>query len=150
MSEIERKSTRLVRQASDSAAPLSGVASVSDTDLRRASSGGTATFPSSSTSSETRGGFWPYLRIARVDHWFKNAFMALGTLLALFYHPDLFTWNSALPLVLATAATCLVASSNYVLNEILDGPTDRLHPTKRNRPVPSGQVNIPVAYAEWL
>ena len=35
-------------------------------------------------------------------------------------------------------ATCLVASSNYVLNELLDGPHDRLHPEKQHRPVPSG------------
>jgi len=108
------------------------------------------TFPISSTPSETRGGFWPYVQIARVDHWFKNAFMALGTLLALFYRPDLLTPGNSLVLVLALGATCLVASSNYVLNEILDGPTDRSHPTKWSRPVPSGQVNIRIAYAEWL
>jgi 4-hydroxybenzoate polyprenyltransferase len=53
-------------------------------------------------------------------------------------------------LALASFATCLVASSNYVLNEILDGPTDRLHPKKRFRPVPAGLVSLPIAYAEWL
>jgi decaprenyl-phosphate phosphoribosyltransferase len=97
-----------------------------------------------------RGGLWPYVQIARVDHWFKNAFMILGTVLALFYQPDLFTWGSAWAFSLAVAATCLVASSNYVLNEILDGPTDRLHPKKRSRPVPSGRVSVPLAYLEWL
>src|SRR4051812_28410843 len=90
MSEIDRKSTRLVPPAPGSAAPSSpGAASVNDTDPGRSSSGDTRTFPISSTASETRGGFWPYVQIARVDHWFKNAFMALGTLLALFYRPDL-------------------------------------------------------------
>ena len=44
------------------------------------------------------------------------------------------------PLALAVLATCLVASSNYVLNELLDAPTDSLHPEKRYRPVPSGRV----------
>ena len=29
-------------------------------------------------------------------------------------------------------------------------PTDRSHPVKRHRPVPSGQVFLPVAYAEWI
>jgi len=47
-------------------------------------------------------------------------------------------------------ATCLIASSNYVLNEILDAPTDRSHPVKRNRPIPAGLVRLPIAYAEWL
>jgi decaprenyl-phosphate phosphoribosyltransferase len=96
------------------------------------------------------GGIWPYVQIARVDHWFKNSFMALGAVLAFFYEPTLLTWNSAIPLLLALLATCLVASSNYVLNEVLDGPRDRLHPVKRHRPVPSGRVNIPAAYIEWL
>jgi 4-hydroxybenzoate polyprenyltransferase len=37
-----------------------------------------------------------------------------------------------------------------VLNELLDGPNDRLHPEKRYRPVPSGRVRPALAYAEWL
>ncbi len=59
-------------------------------------------------------------------------------------------WSSLAPLALAVLATCLVASSNYVLNELLDGPNDRLHPEKRFRPVPSGRVRPALAYAEWL
>ena len=92
----------------------------------------------------------PYIQIARADHWVKNAFMLLGVLLACFYRPDVVRLASVWPLALAVVATCLVASSNYVLNELLDGPRDRSHPEKRNRPVPSGQVNMAVGYAEWL
>src|SRR3979409_1650691 len=55
-----------------------------------------------------------------------------------------------MPLLVAALATCLVASSNYVLNELLDGPNDRLHPEKRFRPVPSGRVRPALAYLEWL
>jgi 4-hydroxybenzoate polyprenyltransferase len=76
--------------------------------------------------------------------------MILGTVLAVFYRPELFSRTSILPLLLAVASTCLIASSNYVLNEILDGPRDRLHPQKRSRPVPSGRVRLSVAYVEWL
>jgi 4-hydroxybenzoate polyprenyltransferase len=43
-----------------------------------------------------------------------------------------------------------VASSNYVLNELLDAPRDRLHPQKKHRPVPAGLVRPAIAYAEWL
>ncbi len=92
----------------------------------------------------------PYIQIARIDHWSKNAFMVLGVLLAVFYRPDLASWAGAWRLLLAVLATCLVASSNYVLNEILDGPRDRAHPEKRDRPVPSGRVHLGLAYAEWL
>jgi decaprenyl-phosphate phosphoribosyltransferase len=91
-----------------------------------------------------------YVQIARIDHWFKNAFMLLGVILAVFYEPGVATWSSLVPLGIAVLATCLVASSNYVLNELLDGPNDLLHPEKRFRPVPSGRVRPAFAYAEWL
>ena len=98
----------------------------------------------SSTPPGRSTSLWPYVQIARVDHWFKNAFMLLGVILAVFYEPEVLSWASVVKLAVATLATCLVASSNYVLNEILDGPTDRLHPRKRERPVPSGQVRIEI------
>jgi 4-hydroxybenzoate polyprenyltransferase len=52
-------------------------------------------------------------------------------------------------LVLGLLAVCLVASSNYVLNEILDAPFDAHHPEKSQRAIPSGRVNIRLAYLEW-
>jgi len=100
--------------------------------------------------TKTRHGIWPYIRIARVDHWFKNAFMLLGVLLAFFYRPQLWDSGSIIPLTLAVVSVCLIASSNYVLNELLDGPLDALHPVKKYRPVPSGQVRPALAYAQWL
>ncbi len=93
---------------------------------------------------------WPYVQIARVDHWFKNAFMLLGVVLAMFYKPELWSSRSLVPLGLAVLATCLIASSNYALNELLDGPLDALHPSKKNRPVPAGKIRPALAYAEWI
>ena len=94
--------------------------------------------------------FWPYVQIARIDHWFKNAFMLLGVLLAFFYEPQLFGLGAVKPLLMALASTCLIASSNYTLNELLDGPNDKLHPEKRHRPVPSGKIVPAFAYVQWL
>lgn len=93
---------------------------------------------------------WPYIQIARVDHWFKNTFMLLGVLVAFFYEPISITWASIPKVALALLATCLVASSNYVLNEWLDGATDRFHPEKKHRPVPSGKIRSGLAILEWL
>jgi 4-hydroxybenzoate polyprenyltransferase len=76
--------------------------------------------------------------------------MALGVVLAYFCHPAAFGAGTALSLLVAVFATCLIASSNYVLNEILDAPTDRSHPVKKHRPIPSGRVKLLVAYAEWI
>jgi decaprenyl-phosphate phosphoribosyltransferase len=95
-------------------------------------------------------GIWPYLEVARPDHWVKNVFMILGVLLAFFYQPEAPSPRLAGSLALALAAVCLVASSNYALNELLDGPTDRAHPVKRHRPVPSGRVSPPLVVLEWL
>jgi 4-hydroxybenzoate polyprenyltransferase len=90
------------------------------------------------------------VQIARVDHWFKNAFMLLGVVLAFFYDPTLFSWSSVTLLGLAVLATCLIASSNYVLNELIDAPYDRLHPVKKSRPVPAGMIQPAGAVLEWL
>jgi 4-hydroxybenzoate polyprenyltransferase len=76
--------------------------------------------------------------------------MVFGVILAYFMQPELLTWSSVPLLALALFATCLVASSNYVLNELLDGATDRMHPEKRHRPVPSGLIRPWIGYAEWL
>ncbi len=94
------------------------------------------------------------IAIARVDHWFKNVFVLPGVVVALGFAP-LSPNASALEhflirLVLGLLAVCLVASSNYVLNEVIDAPFDRYHPEKSQRPVPSGRVDIRLAYLEWL
>jgi 4-hydroxybenzoate polyprenyltransferase len=94
------------------------------------------------------------IAIARVDHWFKNVFVLPGVVVALGFAP--LSRNAAalehffIRLVLALLAVCLVASSNYVLNEVIDAPFDRYHPEKSRRPVPLGLVNIRLAYLEWL
>jgi decaprenyl-phosphate phosphoribosyltransferase len=59
------------------------------------------------------------------------------------------SWHWA-TFVLGMLAICLIASSNYVINEILDAPFDCIHPTKRYRPVPAGQVSIVWGYVQWI
>jgi decaprenyl-phosphate phosphoribosyltransferase len=92
----------------------------------------------------------PYIKIVRFDHWFKNVFVLPGVALVLYLDPTLIQANILFNLVLALLSTGLVASSNYVINEILDAPYDRLHPVKKNRPIPSGMVNIKYALVEWV
>jgi 4-hydroxybenzoate polyprenyltransferase len=95
-------------------------------------------------------GIRPYVQMARIDHWFKNAFMLLGVIVALFVEPELLRWDVIPRLLLAFFATCIVASSNYVLNEMLDAPYDRKHPVKKHRPAAAEQVRRRWALAEWL
>ncbi len=91
-----------------------------------------------------------YISIARPDHWFKNGFMVIGIFLAFFIEPLDSNTTIVLNIMLSIISVCLVASSNYVINEVLDAPFDRHHPEKCKRPVPSGRVYLPVAYAEWI
>jgi 4-hydroxybenzoate polyprenyltransferase len=93
---------------------------------------------------------WPYIRIARVDHWIKNLFVVPGVVLALYFDPTILRLGLWVDVLLGFIAVSLVASCNYVLNEILDAATDRHHPEKHLRPIPSGQVHLGLAWAEWL
>ena len=49
------------------------------------------------------------------------------------------------PTLIAFVAFCLVSSGTYYWNDLLDIDADRLHPTKRHRPLASGAIPIGVA-----
>jgi len=91
-----------------------------------------------------------YLKVLRADHWLKNVFIFFGHLVAIALLPAEVPQNTlelASRIVLSLVPACLIASANYIINEILDAPFDRMHPTKRFRPVAAGTVKIPVLWA---
>jgi len=91
-----------------------------------------------------------HIQIARIDHWVKNVFVLPGIVVALSVdRAKLLSWSWT-NFAFGMLAICLIASSNYVINEILDAPFDRIHPTKRNRPVPAGRVSIALGYVQWI
>jgi len=77
----------------------------------------------------------------RLRQWTKNAFV----LAAVVFDRQL----GHLPAVLASLAGfflfCLLSSSVYLINDVLDVKADRQHPQKRDRPIASGTLPIPVA-----
>jgi decaprenyl-phosphate phosphoribosyltransferase len=91
-----------------------------------------------------------HLEIARIDHWIKNVFVFPGVVVALSLDPAQVTQGLFLRIIVGLLSTCLVASSNYVINEVIDASADIHHPTKSTRAVPSGHVSIPWAYAQWI
>ncbi|MDA1128853.1 MAG: decaprenyl-phosphate phosphoribosyltransferase [Chloroflexi bacterium] len=50
-----------------------------------------------------------------------------------------------LKLLLLAVAFCALSSAVYLLNDLMDRAGDRQHPVKRNRPVASGKVSVPMA-----
>jgi 4-hydroxybenzoate polyprenyltransferase len=91
-----------------------------------------------------------HVAIARLDHSIKNLFVVPGIIVPLSVGAVALSWHLVGTLVWAFVAITLVACSNYVINEVLDAPFDRLHPTKRERPAARGLVNIPLAYVQWI
>jgi decaprenyl-phosphate phosphoribosyltransferase len=94
--------------------------------------------------------FWGHVQIARLDHWVKNIFVLPGIAAAVLLNHSPFTQDMLAKGIRGLLAIGLVASSNYVINELMDAPFDRFHPIKCNRPVPSGRVKVPLAYVEWI
>jgi len=81
-----------------------------------------------------------YLSVIRPDHWLKNVFILFGHGAAFVLLGMHLSWQLTWLVALSLLPACFVASANYVLNEILDAPFDRLHPTKKVRAVASGEA----------
>jgi len=115
--------------------------------VRESSASASAALNTLNVSSPSLRG---HLKIARIDHWIKNVFVLPGIVVALSLDPSQLTYGLWLRIIVGLLSTCLVASSNYVINEIIDASADIYHPTKFARPVPSGDVSMPWAYAQWI
>lgn len=84
-----------------------------------------------------------YLKIGRPDHWLKNVFILFGHMVAVTLVLNFqIGWEHVRLAALSLIPACLIASANYILNEILDAPFDAMHPTKRHRGIPAGKVKI--------
>lgn len=81
------------------------------------------------------------VKLTRPVHWVKN----LGIFAAVVFSGGLFDEKKLFTLLLAFGSFSLAASAAYVFNDILDAKADRMHPIKKNRPIASGKVPVPVA-----
>ena len=81
------------------------------------------------------------LRLMRPHQWVKNTFVFTGLLFGHAWHtPGLVT-----QVVISFIAFCLVSSTVYIINDIIDLEQDRHHPKKTRRPLASGQVSAMAA-----
>ena len=93
--------------------------------------------------TERRSSALSYLKALRPHQWLKNALVFVPMLAAHQITADSF-WQAFLAFIIFS----LVASSVYILNDLLDLASDRAHPRKRNRPFAAGIV--PIAHGTWL
>lgn len=78
-------------------------------------------------------------RAMRPHHWVKNSLLAVPLIASTRIDNLLLIEKVSLGLV----AFSLASSATYILNDLIDLPTDRIHPVKRQRPLASGELSVP-------
>ena len=84
------------------------------------------------------------LSLLRPKHIVKNILV----LLPLIFSGKLLVLPLLVRTLIAVVIFSLLASVIYIVNDLLDAPMDRLHPSKKNRPIASGAVSETAAKAE--
>ena len=87
------------------------------------------------------GTFSRWAKLLRVRHWIKNVLVFVAPVAA-------HQWAVGamwLPVSLTFVAFCAVCSGVYVLNDLFDLASDRVHPTKRRRPLAAGELSLATA-----
>lgn len=83
-----------------------------------------------------------YLILLRPRQWFKNIFVFAGLLFSKeFYDPQ-----AVLISLYTFVIFCILSSSVYALNDVLDYQEDRAHPIKSKRPIASGRISRPMGF----
>lgn len=84
------------------------------------------------------------LKALRLHQWAKNTLIFVPLLASHRFLELPLLWNG----LVAFVAFGACASSVYLLNDLIDLPDDRQHPTKRNRPLAAG--TLPILHALFL
>lgn len=75
--------------------------------------------------------------LLRVHHWPKNLFVFIPA----FFAGVLSHWNTLFLLTQGVICFSLISSCVYIINDYQDREKDKLHPTKKNRPLASGKIS---------
>ncbi len=81
------------------------------------------------------------IRTMRPKQWTKNLFVFIPIL----FDRQLGQLDALTRVCAAFALYCLMSSAVYLLNDIVDVERDKLHPKKKHRAIPSGQLPMPIA-----
>jgi 4-hydroxybenzoate polyprenyltransferase len=81
--------------------------------------------------------FKAIIKTMRPQQWTKNVFV----LAALVFDRQITVIDSLFRTLAGFLIFCLLSSAIYIFNDLIDAPSDRNHPKKRNRPIASGQLS---------
>jgi 4-hydroxybenzoate polyprenyltransferase len=84
------------------------------------------------------------VKVARPIHWIKN----LSIFAAVFLSGIMFDKGLLALTIQAFIVFCFATSATYIINDLLDVKSDRLHPIKKFRPIASGSLPVPIAIVE--
>ncbi len=76
-----------------------------------------------------------YLKLIRVKHWVKNLLIFIPIICA-----GLISKDNVISCIKAFFAFSFACSFVYIVNDLRDIEKDKLHPRKKNRPLPSGKI----------
>ncbi len=78
-----------------------------------------------------------FIKLIRIPQWIKNLFVFVP----LVFSKHLFDKDYLISSLIAFLIFCLISSIVYVINDIADVESDRLHPKKKSRPIAAGKIN---------
>ena len=81
------------------------------------------------------------IKLARPTQWIKNSLV----LAALFFAGVADDTNSLILAFAAAGIFCLLSSSIYALNDLIDCQQDKNHPLKKSRPIAAGKISTATA-----
>ncbi len=95
-----------------------------------------------------------YFESLRLERWPRSLAIIPGFVAAAVMEPSLLTSRpfhiSILLLVLSFFLTLLISTSNYIINEIADAPSDAHHPAKKDRPLVKKIISAKILMVLWL
>lgn len=78
-----------------------------------------------------------WLRAIRLHQWVKNLLLFLVPITA-----EVFSLSNFITVFSAFIAFSFISSATYLFNDIIDLPHDRAHPSKKTRPLASGDISM--------
>lgn len=77
------------------------------------------------------------VKACRPKQWYKN----LVIFIAIFFKGTIFEPSAFITVVAGFFSLCLISSTNYIINDIIDRKKDLINPEKKSRPIAAGKIS---------